>query len=318
MGSSEVQVVVVPVSVRQAGVPTLVGLQAKGGGWARAPLEGTGRDTAQRVLATSLPPGGTILEVERRRARPATFVEDERGFAGLTLLYTTALPMAFADPAAPDSDRWFPLVHPRTKAEEARQAGADLLANVPFAHPIVDHWRQSMEDSAGGLLFLSRYWTLPQLRDVYSAVWGYEQDTASFTKWVKPSLAEAFQEVTDPDLTAELAESLADATEELSGGPDDARQATRAAARSAASMAAWHALSSSLRPGHRVGLGLGGPVLAGALPLAVVAGAAAVTAYQSSTRGRAPTWYETVAKRPLEHKLQRTYAPRPAWLGAAT
>lgn len=318
MTSAKVQVVVVPVSVRQADVPTLVGLQATGGGWVSAPLEGTGNDTAQHVLASSLPPGGSVLEAERRRARPATFVEGERGFAGITLLYTTALPMAFADPAAPDSDRWLPLVHPGTNAKTARQAGADLLADVPFAHLIVDHWRRSMEESAGGLLFLSRYWTLPQLRDVYSAVWGYEQDTASFKKWVNSSLADAFQEVTEPDLTAELAESLADATEEFGNGPGDAHEATRAAARSAASMAAWHALSRTLRPGRRVGLSLGGPVLAGALPVAVVAGAAAVIAYQSSTRGRAPTWFETAVKQPLEHKLHGTYTPRPAWLGAAT
>jgi hypothetical protein len=320
MSEAVADVVVVPVAIRQADPPTLVALQGPGGGWACQPLVGTAQGTAQRLLTGVLPPGTDILELSRQRARPATFVEGEAGNPRLTLLFTLALPMALADDAAPEHDRWTPLVHPRSTATAARVIGGDLLANVPFAHAIVDYWRQSLEETAAALLFVSRYWTLPQLRDVYSAIWGYEQDTASFTSWALGrggALSDVVAKLEDTDVTDELAAALADAAEAMDADAADRTHAARAAMRSAASMAAWTALTRSMRSPKAVGLRALGSAATFGIPAAAVVAAAGAVAYQSSARGRAPKWYRTAVEHPIEHKLKRTYAPRPAWLDQA-
>lgn len=321
-GSSEdrldVDVAVIPVSVRQHGVsdrPTLMALPGGDGAWASEALVVTAAGTAQRVLAGCLPPGAEILQPERQPS-PMTFVEERsRGRARLVLLYTVALPMALCDPQAPDSGRWVPLLRPEAKASEARHVGDAMLAHVPFAIDIVDHWRQALEETGAGLRFLARHWTMPQLRDVYSAVWGYEQDTASFSKWAlkRPgALTSLVEELQNRDLTDELAETLAGASEladqaQGSGG----RRAQRAAGRSATNMAAWTAVSRSLRPSTAVGFSVGGVIL----PAAVLAATAGLVAYQASTRGPPATWYTTLTSQPEQHKLEHIYLPRPAWLG---
>lgn len=321
----EVEVVVVPVAVRQHGWekrPTLMGWPGEDGTWLRVRprdrADGSADRAAQQLLKDALPPGAEhLLPWEDFRAGRVTFLEETvAGRARLTLLYTFALPMALADPEAPQRDRWIPLVKPEPKATEAREVGARMIGEAPHAFEIVDYWRRVLEATAGGLRFLSHYWAMPQLRDVYSAVWGYEQDPAAFSKWAvgrRGALSEAIKAIKDADLTEELARALEGAS--TASSPDEDRQEAthdlRQAATRTATMAAWEALTRTLRSPRGVGLKLG---KGSPLPPTVIAGVAALVAYQASTRGPAPTWYETKVSEPQEHKLERPYTPRPAWL----
>lgn len=322
----EVEVVVVPVAVRQHGWqerPTLMGWPGEDGTWLRARprdrADGSADGTAQQLLENAHPPGAEHLLEDREdfRADRVTFLEETvAGRVRLTLLYTFAFPMALADPGLPEHDRWIPLVKPEPKATEARQVGARMVGEAPNAFEIADYWRRVLEATAGGLRFLAHYWAMPQLRDVYSAVWGYEQDPAAFSKWAvgrRGALTRAAEPIEDADLTQELAKALEDAS--TSTSPDDDRKEAvhdlRQAATRTATMAAWEALTRTLRSPQGVGLRLG---KGSPLHPAVIAGVAALVAYQASTRGPAPTWYETKVSEPQEHKLERPYTPRPAWL----
>lgn len=324
--SPEVEVVVVPVAVCQHGWeerPTLMGWPREDGTWLRGSLDGSADGTVQKLLKGALPPGaGRVLDREDFRADRVTFLEETvAGRARLTLLYTFALPMALADPGLPKHDRWITLVKPEPKATEARQVGARMIGDAPNAFEVVDYWRRVLEATAGGLRFLARYWAMPQLRDVYSAVWGYEQDPAAFSKWAvgrRGALTEAADPVENTDLSDELAEALAKAPASLGEDGDEQRttsQGSGAEPRTPASMLAWEALVNTLRSPKGVGLRLSNDVVRRpALSVAVVAGVAALVAYQASTRGPTPTWYKTKVDQPQDHKLERPYTPRPAWL----
>ena len=318
-----VEVVVIPVSVRQDGPdgrPTLMGWPGLDG-WARKALGRTAAGTAGYVLKKCLPPGAEML-LPQRQPQPVTFAES-RGRSGtrLTLLYTVALPMALCDPAVTGSERWLPLLRPEERATDARRVGAAMLVERPFAFEIIDHWRQALEQTGAGLQFLSRHWTLSQLRDVYSGVWGYEQDTASFTKWAlkRPgAFSELVQPLEDKDLTPEIAEALATASD-AGEGPRGRASSSARAAEAATNAIAWTALARGLRPAKSVGLSAGAAALVGgALPVVPIAAAAAAVAYQASTRGAPANWYTTATDAPDQHRLEHVYTPRPAWLSAGS
>ena len=317
-----VEVVVIPVSIRQEGPdgrPTLMGWPGLDG-WARKILGRTAAGTAGYVLKRCVPPGAEML-LPQRQPQPVTFAES-RGRSGtrLTLLYTVALPMALCDPAVTGSERWLPLLRPEERATDARRVGASMLGERPFAFEIVDHWRQALEQTGAGLQFLSRHWTLSQLRDVYSGVWGYEQDTASFTKWAlkRPgAFSELVQPLEDKDLTPEIAEALAIASDASEESRDSSSPSDRAVD-AAKSAIAWTGLASMLRPAKAVGLSAGSArLVGGVLPVAIAAAAAAV-AYQASTRGAPANWYTTATDAPDQHRLEHVYTPRPAWLSAGS
>ena len=310
-----VDVTLVPVSVRQDGVdghPTLMGWPDADGRWATEPVADTPSGTAQRLLARNLPPGAQLLTVN---PRPVGFVEQADGSdRRLTLIYTSALPMALCDPEAPDAERWIALLHPEERKSTARQAGSSMVSDAPFARAVLVHWREALEATGAALRFLAGHWTAPQLRDVYSAVWGYKQDTASFTKWAfrSPGAFKPFvQKEESPDLTDAVAEGLYLASELASQGDTDEASQKPPSDPSATDRAAWTALSKTLTPG-KTGL----IVAAGVVPGVVLASAAARVAYRSSSRGAPPkTWYETRESDPEGAMLAHTYPSRPAWLG---
>ena len=188
-----------------------------------------------------------------------------------------------------------------------------MVADAPFASEVLVHWREALEATGAALRFLAGHWTAPQLRDVYSAIWGYKQDTASFTKWAlrSPGAFNPFvQKEESPDLTDEVAEGLYLASM-ASYGDADATSQRRQSDPSATDRAAWTALSKTLTPG-KTGL----IVAAGVVPGVVLASAAARVAYRSSSRGAPPkTWYETRESDPESAMLAHTYPSRPAWLG---
>lgn len=324
-GQEGIRVVVVPVSVQQHGWesrPTVVAWPGEEGAWAQDLLEGSAFSTAQGLLAGLLPMSAQLLDPARLTPQPVTFMEGSQGWEqGLTLLYTVAVPMALSDPETEHGDQWVALVRPEPTAKEARRKGRDMLADLPYVFEIVDYWRRVLDETAGGLLFLSRYWTKPQLRDIYTAVWGYEQDAAGFTAWAfggrrsGGAFSKVGHRLGHPDITDELAEALADAAAAVDD-PDakaEGRSDRQTAARTAGSMAAWTALAQTLRSPKAVGLRLGG-LPATVLPAAAVAAAAGMVAYQASARGGQPSWYTTTTSDPNRYRLKSVYKPRPGWL----
>lgn len=327
MGTGRTQVVVVPVAVQQAGhegLPTFVGLAEPDGRWAASPLHDRAGSTAQRLLASVLPPAAALLDDRMPLLRPVTF-EEHPDSGGVTLIYTAALPMALTE-AVETVGRWRPLVMPAPSADIARAAGGSAVTDVEHAEVLLEHWREVLEDTAGGLLFLARYWTMPQLRDVYSAVWGYEQDAASFNRWADPQGGGAFEGVVEPPdkapaaVTDEIAKVFAIASH-LPPGMAAGLVAGAAVgyAANAQTLAPWKAVATVLRPKKRVGLAVtqGDGAYAAVSKTAMVAAAARV-AYQASTRGPAPDWYTARIEHPHQHRLDKLYLPRPGWMHRKT
>ena len=56
-----------------------------------------------------------------------------------------------------------------------RLTGADAV--------VLDYWRQAFEETDAALDFLPENLTLLQLRSLYDAVWGYDQDASGFKRW---------------------------------------------------------------------------------------------------------------------------------------
>ncbi len=326
MTTGRLRVTVVPVAVQQAGLagrPTFVGLLDSKAEWATSPLHDRADTTAEGLLQQLLPESLRFLDHSALTLRPVTFSEDADSGC-ITLLYTVALPMALTA-AEETAGRWIHLVQPAAGADEARAAGDSAISAAEYAETLLQHWRKVLEDTAGGLLFLARYWTMPQLRDVYSGVWGYEQDAASFNRWADPRRGGAFEHVVkcleeDPSgVTDEIARVFAAASSPGAPGHGAVAGAHAGALLGArvdhAALAGWKAAASALRPKHRVGLTLDPAEVKAApvSPRALVAAAARV-AYQSSTRGPKPDWYTAAVEDPLEHRLDKLYLPRPGWM----
>jgi hypothetical protein len=153
---------------------------------------------------------------------------------------------------------------------------------------VLDHWRQALEETDVALDLLPPYLTLLQLRGIYDAVWGYDQDPSGFKRWAvdRPG---AFQALLtehpagdhDPAFYRSLAEVL------------PAEIAVEAAA----------AAQGAIR----------GPVFNDLAP--AIALAAATTANRLFPRpGPEPTWYgRSAAWRAGPSWIENLYPPRPAW-----
>ncbi len=143
--------------------------------WATGTLEsGNATDTARELLRTLNPMGDQVAWEDSVIPEPVMF--DDRADP-LTLVFTAAVPMIWADRdvaaamrraqdarAADDwARRWSPLLW---------NLGREFGNKQPYAQPIVEHWRQRLEEQIAALLFLPRFFTMSQLRDVYQGVWG--------------------------------------------------------------------------------------------------------------------------------------------------
>ncbi|MCK5929049.1 MAG: hypothetical protein KAG80_12715 [Nocardioides sp.] len=206
----KLRVALAPVAIRsrQAKQPAeMLGLVTRGAdeAWPSVALERSGIDPPDdRRLLELLPPSGRVLlESLGASPRPVTFIRDG---ATLTLLYTVAVPSPLVDaslvgdvttdaplPEGEDASgtgagvwegmQWRRLVRPHAYRKEAMALGTRGLATLPHGEIVVDFWRQRLEERAAFVEFLPRYVTNPQVRDLYSAVWGYEQDPPAFSRW---------------------------------------------------------------------------------------------------------------------------------------
>jgi len=324
---ARVDVMVLPVSVRDVdGSPVVVGLPDPSGGWVRETSATDPAGAALRMLEELLPVPRSLLREEWLRPLPVTFYEreDSPGNRAVVLLYTASVPVAVAaDENVPGNERWRALLNPAASAEAAKSTGRAMLTplgeSADLEEAVLDFWRQKLEGTAAALLFLPPYWTMPQLRDVYSGFWGYEQDAAGFGRWAlkgdPPAWgADLIREKGDKlDVSAQMASTF----EQIYKVASDPNAYGAIASGAAEGWRAMTIFSDLLGTGTGLSLKTGkAKLLAAALPVGALAATAALVAYQPTRRGKDPVWYSTAVQRPEQHHLAKLYQPRPGWMYA--
>lgn len=342
---ASLDVVVLPISVRDddSRRPAPYALADEGGDWAWASNPRDPGVAAMDLLAKLIPVPLSSLNPKWLRPLGVTFFADRPDGSGgpgrVTLVYTAAVPLALADPSVTGASRWIPILTPASTSDEASEVGRTMLVDHgirigQLLESVLDFWRQSLEETAAALLFLPDYWTMPQLRGIYSAVWGYEQDTAGFARWAitgtsaktraKGKAAPAFGAAISShvDLT-DVSERLVQVLEAASATPGEESRGGGPGAdtkeRPRVGIDYKRLVDELRRPAGRtalVGLPLMGAAagLVGALlPTNALVAAAARVAYQPNRQGQEPAWFRTVADQPDNHRLERLYLPRPGW-----
>jgi hypothetical protein len=326
------RVVLVPVAVREQnadGLPVLVGYAPDHGRWLSATARTSPEQTARDLVATMGDSFARLAERLGSRPRPVAFQDNTDAGEGVTLLYTLQLPSALTEGLL-DADAWHELLSPRAGASDAQHLGRDMISDLDHAAGVVDYWRQQLEERNCALGFLPRYFTVRQLRDIYSAVWGYEQDPDGFSKWAlgardesaKRGALAAYVEEVDlrpGDLDDDIAQLLSEDPIGLSAATPDERVDGAVLGRLLAKLG---------KPTTAVGVGAAstavlsiGAVIAAPIVLTAAVAAGSVVAYQASTRGPRRTWYRRRVDADvdvLDRPLERLYQPRPAWLYAGS
>lgn len=226
------------------------------------------------------------------RVDPITFVETE---GGVSLLYSVAVPMTS------------PLVDARLEANTARMLPEDWVriasrspgfrhpAADPVIGPVLDHWRQLLEETTAAFELLPKYFTTPQVRALYEAVWGQEQDAGNFHKW--------FHGQHPPVCRAASEDSI---RRDIEGVGHEVWGHTPALASVSLRAVAPKLVGTS--PAVLIG-GAFGSVVGAAVAGAVAGG---LVAYQATRRpGKQPEWYTRT--REQRGNLTDLYSPRPTW-----
>lgn len=213
------------------------------------------------------------------------------GKAGLSieLLYTTAIPWCLDTPPG-EGWRALPL-----GAQAPGAAGRRAFA-------VREAWHRLAQETADGLALLPQHFTIPEMQDVYRAIWGL-RDLPNFHRWVLGN---------NEGMVAEVAPSEREAAEREAKRRANATAAAEAMLGGAGKAAAFGL--ASLVPAAGVRMGLAAGPLA---PLALVA-AGSTLAYRNylrsrptdaQERGRPPKHY----KRGRLDKLRASFGPRPVW-----
>lgn len=225
---------------------------------------------------------------EELRPAPPALAGANWDDGGITLVFTSGVPSPLAETAIDISTetpyRWAILNESMGRRVKSRppveRRGTEAVA--------LDFWRQALEETDVALDLLPAYFNLLQLRSMYDAVWGYDQDPSGFRRWAvdRPG---AFQhllaEVPDEALDGEFYRSLA-------------RLLPPESAAEAAALTQQPLRSSDLK-------GLG--------PAIAVASALSVNRLFSRP-GPEPTWFaRSSAWRRGPSWIQNLYPPRPAW-----
>jgi len=322
--SVETSVVLIPVAVSRvpgSDVPYLMGLRsANHAVWASAAMRADPRQVATDLLSGILEDAdleglAELLDINSSSLQPVEFVDRAKK---LVLIYTLALPTGWTELAAL-SDRWVRLCETKRTRDAALQLGRMQIADeasAPYAEHILDHWRQLLEETPAVLSFLAPYFTLPQARDVYSAVWGYEQDATHWGTWANKggNLADVYEAIN----TAEVSEGFRGLLEEpqwqeLSG----MTAATSAPLIEGPQENRWTGIS-------RVALGT---VAASLIPGAALGALTSGVAHQVvKPRGKPPQWHKARLTRAdlydlsgmPRQRLESVYSPRPTWQSAGS
>ncbi len=301
MTSISLDVVVVPVAVMPA-VNDAVRLLAYSPheGWLRAPASSRPLEVATALLkeagpslVEALPDWEPQLEDVGFGVGPHT--------SGVTLLYTTAVPVTtpMMDAKLNPNTRvgipygWVDLLDDALSPSK----GGERLMGLNAGPRILDYWRQQLEETTAAFDLLPKYFTTPQVRAVYDAVWSQRQDPGNFHKWLH-SQNEGICAVAQ---RAQIAEEL--------------EMAARAVWSDAGLLHMIPDLSIKKLAPSLIGTTPLSSSALGATSLFGLAAAAAggLVAYQASRNpGTQPEWY--TRSRPERVVLQELYAPRPRWL----
>ena len=302
MTSSNVGVLVLPVALFPAFDGSIGFLAFRpAGDWLRASATSDPRGVAEQLLHEQGPSLVDSLPGWRPQLERVTFTDDDRG---LTLVYTASLPMTTplmdrdlrATQPVNVPDGWVDLLAAvRSGARPNREA---WTTGDHAGHVVLDYWRQQLEETTAAFDLLPRYFTTSQMRLVYEAVWGKEQDAGNFHKWLH-------------DDNQGIA-TLADETRIMHEVDAVAR-------------AAWMPSLKAAAPG--LTMNQVAPKLVGSSPLVAIGGAlgaivgvavgtaaaGGLVAYQSARNaGPQPKWYRRT--KPGRVILKDLYSPRPTWL----
>ncbi len=320
--SVDARVVLIPVAVSKPAkspVPYLVGLRAATGDatqgvWANASMLKDPRTVANDLLTSILGDAdlrglAELLEIDSSSLQPVEFVD--RG-KQLVLIYTLSLPTGWTDVPSL-SDRWVRLCGTEPTRNVAKDLGRMQIADertAPYAELVLDHWRQLLEETPAVLSFLAPFFTLAQVRDVYSAVWGYEQDATHWGTWANRNLEgfayepvdpadvrEGFRQLLNQPQWPDLSGMAAEASAPLIEGPHQDRW-------TGTSREALGTVAASLIPGAALG------ALTSAVAHQVV-----------KPRGNPSQWSRALLSRTDLYdpwgiprtKLKSVYSPRPTW-----
>jgi hypothetical protein len=292
------RVQVYPVSfVLEAGPPRFVALGRSDGSsliksagrdpdaTARALLDGVVDELARTGLATAR--AAAREELRGLVKRVVALAGAAPSAEATTLIYTAALPLPLAEPGldiSVDSPfEWRTISESRrrndTRTTQVR-SGPDAI--------VLDYWRQAFEETDTALDFLPRHLSMLQLRGLYDAIWGYDQDPSGFKRWAidrKGAFRDLLQRANDHDIEADFYKVLAD---QVPG---------ETAALAGATAAEFNGEPLDREIGLAIGL------------------AAAMTANRLySRRGPEPAWFRKTDRwRHGPTWIENVYPPRPAW-----
>lgn len=299
---TEIVVVLHPVSFAlESARPQFMSLRERDGSVLERPVSSTPDETAQALLeelltslVETLPnhtPEASVAELRRLATRYLALVGVETDGKRVALLYTSSIPTPFAEEAT-DLTAGSPFSWWVVNESRATHPGHDRPAIRHGAEGLLlDHWRQTLEETDIALDFLPEHLNLLQLRRLYDAVWGYDQDPSGFKRWAIDRTG-AFRDLLDEIPMSEVT------TADTSFFDSLGDQLTPSlAAKAGASVAGG--LDGDLAPELR-------------LPIAV---AAATTINRlHPRRGPEPTWYRKAASwRQGPTWIENVYPPRPNW-----
>lgn len=215
----------------------------------------------------------------------AFFSAAESGEPRLQLVYTVAIPWCLDQPP---SQAWVELPAGRTQSR-----------SMQIRFEVRDLWRQLAEETTAGLALLPKYFTVPEMQDVYQAIWNVDQ-LSNFHRWVQsnPGMVTAVSPSQRHRADEEL-HRVADLGSPDHSGFNPLDPTDSAPLAVAARRAGLAAAGMALAPAALVGIGtaLGYRNLKKKRsPLA-------------KERGREPDYYTAG---PLT-RLEAIYAPRPSW-----
>jgi len=301
-----VDVTLIAVSIRyENGAPQFVGLRV-GDRWPRATVAGKLSATVDALVGDLPPEFEHVLTARQIKPERVTFRDEDGG--ALNLIYTLALPIPLGNLEV-DGAEWVPLLAAATKHADARKIGFEARGDAENSGTMLEWWKELLEEDAGVFALLPQHFTARQARDVYSAIWGYEQDADSFgswsgigrnrsqgvlSRWIEP----------EPLTEGDLLEQFVDVICKSRGREDESDHA-----RALATVVARDASEKM------VGLDPSSPIeSAGVVTRSALFSAAALIAYQVRARGPKPAWFRQPKPGDTDGKLQDLYTPRPTWV----
>lgn len=314
-----VEVVSVAVALAPETDPARIVGYRPGGNWPRAQLSAgePASEVAARLARDWRSDHPLVADTDwHPRVEPVNFTEHEDG--SLSIVYTFAVPLSVTlissdlTPHQPGDvgPDWFALgptlpappddpTHTSAKWKKFAERVDDAMRELdPIARLLLEHWRQQVEETTAAFELLPSYFTIPQLRWVYDALWGEQQDPGNFHRWVTKT-NEGICIPVDDQTVASKVDAIANRAMLLNG------------------IATVAGNTSAIRAFTRNGLVGASPRALGAAarfaPFAAVGAAAAIAAYQVARNpGKQPTWYK--AAHPGERIVLRDlYSPRPLW-----